>query len=470
MKGRDFKNEHTIAGLVSEYEAMSQQGTVGFIEETVFFKLIDYYENENQPEKALGVVEHALAQHNYSANFYIRKAQLLFDKDCDHIALECLETAETYSPNSLEIKLLKVEAFINLKYHEDAFDIIEELKGYILGKELSEVYLYEAYIYESLAKHGLMFESLRHALINDPKNRKVLERIWWAVEFSGMYAESIALHLQIIDEEPYSELAWFNLGQAYSGSEDFDQAIEAFEYAFIINKKYELAYRECAEACIHQGYFEKALECYSEAIEQDIKPDADLLMKIGFCYEAQHDLRLAKSFYNKAIKLDPQNNDIHFRLGECYTRLKQWDNAIASYEKAIVISDRREEYYASLAEAYYQVGDENKAYGFFQKAADTAPEISKYWIQFASFLMDTDMAIEALDTLDEAEMMSEGTELLYCRVACLFQLGRRKEGLFLLGQALTDNFGMHDALFDLQPDLETDTEVLAVIAVYRKAA
>ena len=80
------------------------------------------------------------------------------------------------------------------------------------------------------------------------------------------------------------------------------------------------------------------------------------------------------------------------------------------------------------------------------------------------------MAVEALNTLDEAEMMSEGTELLYCRVACLFQLGRRKEGLFLLGQALTDNFDMHDALFDLQPDLETDNEVLAVIAVYRKAA
>ncbi|MEM9820175.1 MAG: tetratricopeptide repeat protein [Bacteroidota bacterium] len=468
MKQHNYNDEKRMKVLVSEYEAMSQEGTVGFYEKTVFNRLIEYYEDKNSPEKALEVIEHALSQHCYSVGFYLRKLRLLLDRDSAQEALTCLETAESYAPNNFELQLLKIEALTKLSYYRDVFDLIDRLRATTFGQELAELCYAEAIVFELMDQYERMFFSLQECLRIHPRHERAAQRILWATEFSGKYEESIELHQSIIDEDPYLAAAWYNLGHAYSSLEEFALAIEAFEYAFIIDKGHEYAYRECAETCIQIGRFEKALQCYEEVLEH-IEADSDLLTKIGYCYESLNDVNLAKSFYLRAVKIDPQNSEVHFRMGECYSREQRWESAIGCYEKALHLNGRREEYLAAIGEAYFQVDNDEKAAFFFQKAADTAPETTKYWIQYASFLMDTGAIEMALDTLDEAGQFSEGTELLYCRIACLFQLGRRKEALYLLGQALSENFSMHDALFDLIPTLENDRDIKAVIATYRAA-
>jgi len=467
MKGHDFTNKQMLNVLISEYEAMSQEGTVGFYEETVFLRIIEHYENGHDIENALSAIDHALSQHPFSYSLLIRKAHLLMDKDCFHSALETLEKAEAYSPTSIEIKLAKVEVLVELNYVEDAFEIIYELKSRAIGREKSEIYIQESRIYEQLNNYDKMFDTLRKALQITPENHEALERIIWATELSGRYLESIELHRKIIDIAPYCGIAWFNLGLAYSCQDDHESAIDAFEYAFIVNEKCEFAYRECAESCIKLGRFEKALECYEEALEKKIKPDSDLFLKIGYCYEQLNNLPLAKSFFEKSLKLDPQNGDAYYRMGECYSAEERWNRAVTAYQKAIALNDRKEEYLSGLAEAYYQTGKEVLAQEYFRKAADTAPEYSKYWIQYASFLVDTDRVEDALNLLEEAYLYTNGTELMYCRIVCLFEIGKRAEALYLLGQALMDNYDMHDSLFLLQPTLQNDRDIINMIATYQ---
>ena len=43
MKQQNQNNQNIEKALISEYEAMSQKGTVGFYEETVFLALINHY-------------------------------------------------------------------------------------------------------------------------------------------------------------------------------------------------------------------------------------------------------------------------------------------------------------------------------------------------------------------------------------------------------------------------------------------
>ena len=48
-------------------------------------------------------------------------------------------------------------------------------------------------------------------------------------------------------------------------------------------------------------------------------------------------------------------------------------------------------------------------------------------------------------------------KVIYCKIACLpFRLGKKQEAYYWLGEALSEYFLLHTALFELLPELKTD--------------
>ncbi len=463
---QNYRPENLIKMQVSEYEAMSQKGTVGFIEETVFHSLIDYYCAETKVEDALKVLEHAIEQYPYSASFYSRKGEILVYSELFEEALISLNIAAVYAPASVTISILKVKALMGLKNISDAFEIIDTTKSIAFGKDLSQIYCCEAILHESTGKFKRMFESLRYALTIDPLNEEALESITWAVEMTGNYDESVAFHNSILDKHPYCDRAWFNLGQAYACLEDDEMAAEAYEYALITNEENEYAYRECMHTYIKLKQFRKALECYNDG-EGRVRLDGELLVNIGYCHEMLNDVKTARVYYKQAIKRCPKNDRAYYQLGECHGRNNQWKKALKFYKKAFVLNRRKEEYITGLAEAFYQTGKIEQARSLFQKAADTAPETPYYWLRQAEFLLDIGEAKKAIAVLDEAEMYTEGVELFYCRIACLFYLEKREEALYFFGEALLEDYKKHHYIFNLIPALAIDADIVRLLCKYQ---
>ena len=310
-----------------------------------------------------------------------------------------------------------------------------------------------------------MFFALKAALLENPKHNEALERLWLCVELSRNYEESIILHEEILDKDPYSYIAWYNLGHANAYLGNYSEAIEAFELAFVIKEDFEFAYRDCAELCFEIKLYRKALKYYQEILEH-FEPDSELLLRIGQCYQFLNSTNTARTFYMRALKLDPLNDEVFFHIGLCYALEEKWKSAIKSYEKAIRIEDKQEEYLAALAAAYYAINEATKAEKYWKKAIGVAPEQSAYWVQLARFLMQSDRGEEALAFLEEAEHFSAGSDLMYCRIACLFATGKRQEAIYWLGEALHEDFEMHRALFELLPELERDIDVINLITAY----
>ena len=445
---------------------MSQKGTVGFFEETVFFKMIRHYEKVENLDRALEVTDHAIAQHSFCPDFYLKKAQLLLLRDSPLEALEYLQRAEIYAPTELEVQLLRAEALAQLNKTAAAFTILDVLKDQSSKENLTHIYFCEAVIYENLEDFEQMFYALRKALLSYPANRQALERVWLSVEMSQKYEESIRFHEQLIDRDPYSYIAWYNLGHACFSLDRYVEAADAFEYAFIINDSFEFAYRDCAEACIKAGDYHRALKCYFEALEH-IETDTDILTRIGYCQEQLNRLDLAKNYYREALQLDDFNDLAYFRIGECYLREQNWDTAIGYYRKAILLDNSKEEYYAAIAAAYHQTDRDEQALLFYRKAADTAPETSRYWVLYAHFLLDIGEKEEALEVLEEALINSGGPELHYAKIACLILVNRKKEALYLLREALHKSFDRYQSMFELVPSLEGDPDIMTIIAAHQ---
>jgi tetratricopeptide (TPR) repeat protein len=466
MKHPNSNLKQQVLNLVIEYEAMSHKGKVFFVEETVFMEIINFYENEDHLDKALNALHDALAQHPYSVELYLKKAQMHLEQTEHDEAFASLDKAAAFAPNTLAIDLLRVTVFCDLEEFEKAFDVLDILyERNNSNEELSEIYFHEAQIHQLQEDYEEMFEMMKKAVVANPKNDDMYGDLWFSVEMSHKYDEGIQFLLDIINVHPYSYFAWYNLGQAYSYKNEYEEAIEAYEYAFLINDKFILAYEDCAELCFELKYYTRALKHYQEILKHT-EPSDDILVNIGKCYAALGQDDVAKVFYLKATSIDPYNDEAYFHFGNCMAREDKWETAIASYIKAIEIHERCEEYEAALAEAYHRVGEYEFALKHYARATELAPDESKYWVQYAGFLMENGCTAEALDILDEAEDNAYDPTLIYCRAACLFREGRRKEAMETLKEALEDGFEMYSSLFCLAPELEQDKEIMAAIAYF----
>jgi len=445
---------------------MSQRGRVTFSDEQSYHFLIDYFQEEYLIERALDVVEYALQEYPRSFGFHIRKAQLLIDIQHEEMAMAALDEAEALAPVELEIPLLRAEVLTSLELYDEALSLLEALKLTESGKELSDVYLAESLVYESMGSYEQMFCALVSSLKEDPNNASALERMWLCVELSKKFRESITLHEEILEINPYSYLAWYNLGAAHAYYGNYDEAIEAYEYAFLINDRFELAYKDCAEICFEIQKYNKALQCYQDVLEH-FEPDAYLFQRIGQCYQKLASYAIAKTFFEKAAQLDPFNDEVFFHLGECYLMEENWRKAMLHFKHAIRIEDRREEYYAAMAEACFHAGQLRKVEPLYQKATEIAPEQTEYWMKHIRFLMDMGQFDRALEVINEGEENTGDPNLSYFRIACYFLMGNRKEACFLLTSALDEDFHQHKALFELVPALKEDAEVQAIIATYQ---
>lgn len=463
---QNHRNKKTLNVLISEYEAMSQRGTVVFLEEAVFERVVSYYLSNHQSHHALEVLEHAIVQYPYSAKFYAQQGEILIYDGQYEEAMLSLNKASLYNPSSVEIAILKVKALMELGVADEAFEIIDTTKPIAFGKALSQIYYFEAELYQHKGKYHRMYDSLRYALTINPQNEDALDAMMWAIEVNGKYDEGIEIYEKIIDDNPYCDRAWFNLGHAYAGLDNLPMAMEAFEYAFITNPDNEYAYREYGQTCIKAQKYERALDCYDEAREK-FHPDGDMWLSIGQCYEAMGDIVNARVHYKRAVKQSPQNALAHYRMGNCFAYNLKWEKAVKAYKKAMRLNRRKEEYVAGLANAFFHTGQIKKARSLYQKAADMAPETSEYWLKHASFLLNIGEAANAISVLDEAELYTSGEDLLYCRIAALFQIGRRQEALYLLGEALIYRYDMHAYLMELMPSLEHDLEVIMLIKKYQ---
>ncbi|MCC6754713.1 MAG: tetratricopeptide repeat protein [Saprospiraceae bacterium] len=459
------KPDHILSKLITEFEEQGQLQNREFCEEAYYLRLIQYYERHFQLDKALNLVDQALLLYKYKQDFYLIKSKLLMAALRPADALEVLDQVYAISPMNQDIPLLRARAHALMCHYSESLGIIMDLKCNIQETDLPDVLLVEAFIYETMKDFNKMFDTLREALLINPNNHEALEQIWISVEFSKKYEESIRLHQNIIDQNPYSYLAWYNLGHAHSCLGEYEKAVEALEYSFLINPQFEQGYLDCAELCLQIGQYEKALGSYLEANEM-FGPDPELvvymsecLIKLGRHKEAR--LRLQKAAIN-----DPYNEEIFYYLGECHLNEGNCSKAIKCYLSALDLDECREEFHASLARAYDMKGLVKKAEIHFKRAARCGQEQSQYWTMLITFLLRQKEFTKAEKYLERADKYSFGADLLYCKSAFYFLSDQREFALECLEEALNENAPLAGMLMEMVPALQQDKDVQSMIRYF----
>jgi tetratricopeptide (TPR) repeat protein len=361
--------------------------------------------------------------------------------------------------------LLRAEALLFLGRSEEALVILDELREVAEGEILADIFFLEGLHYEQQEQHERMYFALAASLRENPSHTDALEHYWKAVEHCRKHEEAIDLIEELLEARPYSSTAWFYLGNAHAYEGRYAEAIDCYEYAYLSDENFEHALRECAELCYTTQAYNRALGHFQELMER-FEVDGEVLLRIGQCHQSLGRYRMARTFLHQALQYDPLNDEIFFHIGICHAREEDWQQAARYFRKAIHIEGEQDEYHLALAEAYRATGKITQAKRHYELAAELSPETANYWVRFAFFLIEARRGAEALKVLDQADEHVFSPELAYCRVACLFLIGRRQEACYWLSEALSEEFDAHNLLFEFVPELEGDTDVIALISIY----
>ena len=465
MKNNNYDSNSKLNDLMNELKVMSQNATVDSVEETAFVQIINSYHNNSDLDDTIAAVEDALYKNRLTISFLKKKISQLIDNQLGELAYETVSLALQLNPIDRELLILKVKACRITEGYAEALAILDSIKNNATQIEVLEILNEEASIYKLMNNAENTFVCLSRVLKLDPKNEAALKEIWWSIEVSKNYKESLKLHAEIIEKNPYSARAWYNYGHAHYYLHKHEDAIKSFEYAYIIDEKFELAYRYCAEVCTITGQHEKALKCYYDYMEH-FTPDGDSLKNLGVCYEKLGNLLKARKYYLLARNLEPMDDEVYFFLGNTYLTEQQWKLAANYFERAISLQDRNEDYYSALAHAYDKCDEQHKADLFYRRATEIGPEIPTPWVKYAEYFISHNKLGDAMEVLIEAEEYTAGAELYYCRAAIQFMMTEKFNAMEDLGEALQIDFEMRTKLFEYMPSLKDDRDIKAIIKYY----
>lgn len=460
------RDQEEVMELIENFEQMVKDDSQMFYDEASFEQIIEYYNDRQDLDKAMHVVEMAIEQHPFSASFLIKKAHVLFDKKAYDEALVVLDQAAVLDSGEIQLHLLRCDIFVWQGKFAEAVETIELAKTFADEDEMPDLFLELADIYEEWEKYDDLFNALTQTLKLSPTNEEALSRLWFCVEFTEKYAASVAFHKRFIDEHPYAHLAWFNLAHAYAGMKKYDEAIEAFSFVVAIDEEYEYAYKDMAEIYFKLEDYEKAAENFIQASLLS-KPYKELYYSIGECYEMMGNFNRSRNYYRKAGNLDPYFADAFYKIGSTYEEEGKYESALTAYERAFKLEKESADFAFALAVVHRELGDMDNAISFFKLAVELEPDEKDYWIDLARAYFDAAEYRDALSVLSKAILQFEkSADLYFIKSAFYFQIGNTNESFTALERALLQDNKGYAIIFEVAPLMQKDATVINIIDQY----
>ncbi len=463
-----YHDRESIDELLKHYNNLRNGGSGIFLEEEAFEKIIDYYDEQEEISKALEAAETAIEYFPFSGPLLIRKADLLLATRKYREALDLLERAELFDARDINLYILKTDAYLAMDKHEQAVELLEKAVTSFEGEEKIELLFELADVYDDYEEFDKVFDCLSVILQEQPTNEEALYKICFWTDFTGRNEESIKLHRAIIEEHPFSELAWFNLAAAYQGLKLYEKSIDAYQYALAIDEKFDYAYRNMGDAYLRLRKYKEAIESLEKVLELS-KPEEVIYEAIGHCYDHLKNFAQARFHYRKASHLNPDDSKLYYKIACTYYNEGQYGSAIKQLESALRIHRLQAEYNLLMGECKLHLNEIKEAVQFLSTAVRVRPKNIAGWEALIRCLYTAGFYTEAKQQAQAALGHTNNKAVfLYYLSAILFAMSKPKEALLYLEKALSTTPKHLKKFVQLNPSILQNPHVVDLIAQYKK--
>ncbi|MBC7554404.1 MAG: tetratricopeptide repeat protein [Taibaiella sp.] len=467
----DFDDDEdwgSIEDSLMKYEEVKKGNSTSILGEEEFESVIEHFLQESNEAEALLACDIAGTYYPFSSTILLLKAEILTQAQKYGQALIALDQVEQYDSKNIDAVLLRSDIMLAQLKFDRAAMWLEEQTANFTGREKVEILLELSDVYDESEEFEAVFDTLVRVIKIDKRNEEALQKLCFWAEFNGRLEESIALHVQLTDDDPYNSLAWFNLGAGYQGLKMYEKCIDAYEYCIAIDEKFEFAYRNMADAYMRMKLYDKALECLGRHLEI-AKPEDVIFEAMGYCWEKRKDFIRARHFYRQALQLNPQDDTIFYKIGETYAREKQWEQAAKSFSSALNLDKENAAYCMAIGNCLMEMDVKSEALVCYLNAVRLKPGSKTTWVALIRGLFLTGYHEEAIIQLEVArDHCGDKGEFSYYHAASLFELGKVKEAMLHLEKGLKDAPKKIKVFTSLNPEYMLRSTVAELIGKYKK--
>ena len=434
---------------LSKFESMLKTNKVLFFDSEEFEEIILHYLDIGKASLAKKALKLALEQHPNSSGLKLVQVEMfIYDEKLD-LAEKLLNELYAIEPNNEEIYIQRATIYSKRDQHDKAVECLKIALQYT--DDLADVY-------NLLGMEYLFMDNLENAKDNfikcleeDIEDQTALYNVVYCFEFLDQNENAIVYLEKYIDKNPYSEIAWHQLGRLNYGLKNYEQALRAFDYATLIDDEFLGAFMEKAKTLERLKKYEEAIKSYTRTIELE-DPTSYAYLRIGKCHERLGNKKLAIDFYNKTVHEDPLLDKGWIAITDFYLRQKNHQKALFFLNKALSIDNENKQYWKRYATLNKEMNFYEEAELGYRKAVefgDTELDTWLFWVDMLQFIGEFESAIKTL--LEATEFFPESFEIEYRLAGLYFMLHEDKKGKFHISNALRLNGKNYLLLQELFP-------------------
>ena len=428
-------------------------------------------------------------------HYYLNNGKIALGKKAIQIGLE-------QHPNSLELKLLRVEVLVFEDKFEAAEHILDELQDFDAFND--EIYIQRANICSKQDKHqeavNLLLEALHHTqdsfdihsllgmeylFMDDYEKAKrsfmrcvefdetdysSLYNVVYCFEFLEDFEGCVHYLNDYLERNPYCEVAWHQLGKMYFAQNMYQEALTSFDFAIISDDAFIGAYFEKGKVLEKLGRYNEAIENYEVTITID-DPTSHAYLRIGKCHEKLGNDDLAKYYYYNTVHEDPLLDKGWLAITDFHSKLENFEKALFYINKAINIDGENPLYWKKAAKIYFQLGNLDEADFAYKQTVDLGNYELDTWMEWAETLKrvgDFNSSIQVL--IQGIEFYPEESKLIY-KLSGIYlknkELEKSQERLMEALQLNSENLHLFEGEF---PEFKEFQSLKMLLSEFKKAS
>ena len=458
----DEEEAHNIS--LSRFESMLKTNKVFFFDSEEFEEIILHYLDIGKTTLAKKALKLALDQHPRSTGLKLVQVELLIYEDKLDQAEKMLNDLYAIEPQNEEIYIQKANIYSKRDQHEKAVELLKIALQYT--DDFADVYNLIGMEYLFMDELELAKENFISCLEEDIEDQSALYNVVYCFEFLDQNQAAVDYLMKYIERNPYSEIAWHQVGRLNYGLKKYEDALHAFDYATLIDDSFLGSFMEKAKTLERLKRYDEAIACYTRTIELD-DPTSYALLRIGKCHEKLGHKKLALEFFNKTVHEDPLLDKGWIAITDYYVRQKNFQKALFYVNKALQIDNQNRFYWKRYASINKELNLFEEAEFGYRKAVefgDYQLDTWLFWVDLLQFLGEFDSAISTL--LQAAEYFPEEYEIEYRLAGLYYMLQEFDKGQFHLSNGLRLNYKHHTLIQDLFPVVWLQKKVQTYIKKY----
>ncbi|WP_292378065.1 tetratricopeptide repeat protein [Methanosarcina sp. UBA289] len=198
----------------------------------------------------------------------------------------------------------------------------------------------------------------------------------------------------------------YNLGIAYSGLENNEKAIEAFNLSTKVNSNYALAYNNKGNIFVKMGKYGNAIEAYTKATDINKKYSIAYNNR-GQVYFNIKDYKKSLEDFDNAIESNPSNYNAWTNKGAVFFYQKEYGKAKEAFEKALKLKPDYALANVYLAKIFLYLGSSELSYEKINKALDFDIRNADAWRLKGQLQLKDKKYEEAVESFDHAFQYSK---------------------------------------------------------------